>query len=62
MHVGWAKRSVPTIRRITRMVGTARCAFAHPTNLAPGDAYVPEGFEKHVKLVIDVVSRKIAVE
>jgi len=53
---------VPTIRRITRMVGTARCAFAHPTNLTPGDAYVPEGFEKHGKLVIDVVSRKIAVE
>jgi len=30
--------------------------------LAPGDAYVPEGFEKHGKLVIDVVSRKIAAE
>jgi hypothetical protein len=30
--------------------------------LAAGDAYVPEGFEKHGKLVIDVATRKIAVE
>ncbi|MEH2486143.1 hypothetical protein [Bradyrhizobium sp. AZCC 2230] len=30
--VGWAKRSVPTSRaRFGDMVGTARCAFAHPT-------------------------------
>jgi len=32
--VGWAKRSVPTILTTAHgeTVGTARCAFAHPTN------------------------------
>ncbi len=32
--VGWAKRSVPTgfRKRSGQMVGTARRAFAHPTN------------------------------
>jgi len=30
--VGWAKRSVPTIKRnVTGFVGTALRAFAHPT-------------------------------
>ena len=30
--------------------------------LAPGDAYVPEGFEKHGKRTIDIGSRKITAE
>ncbi|HLZ03778.1 MAG TPA: hypothetical protein VKR55_16720 [Bradyrhizobium sp.] len=40
--------------------------FAKPAQtfgeLAPGDAYVPEGDEKNGKLVVDLVTRKVAVQ
>jgi len=39
---------------------TARAFPSRRKPFAPGDAYVPEGREKNGKLVIDLVTRKIA--